>query len=187
MVKDKKITGIKSWPVDDRPREKLLKKGAVALSNSELLAILLRTGTQGTSAIDLLGPNLFYNSPMEACILICNKGKKKDRREKILFINAVNDVRRESAFSYLTDDNIAKIHKAFVRFKDIDGFAKVIPAPSILANNGNLNIALYVSNVQHKNGNGDIHLKDMVLAWQEGSKSLKNDMADLFKVLEKDI
>src|SRR3989338_4113454 len=48
-----KATGIKSWPEDDRPREKLLKKGAGALSNSELLAILLRTGTNGTSAIDL--------------------------------------------------------------------------------------------------------------------------------------
>src|SRR3990167_8998282 len=46
-------TGIKSWPLDDRPREKLLKKGAGALSNSELLAILLRTGTNGISAIDL--------------------------------------------------------------------------------------------------------------------------------------
>ena len=46
-------TGIKTWPEDDRPREKLLKKGAGALSNSELLVILLRTGTQGTSAIDL--------------------------------------------------------------------------------------------------------------------------------------
>jgi DNA repair protein RadC len=45
--------GIRSWPEDDRPREKLLKKGAGALSNSELLAILLRTGTAGTSAIDL--------------------------------------------------------------------------------------------------------------------------------------
>jgi DNA repair protein RadC len=48
-----KITGIKSWPEDDRPREKLLKRGAGALSNSELLAILLRTGVAGNSAIDL--------------------------------------------------------------------------------------------------------------------------------------
>ncbi len=53
MVKESKVTGIKTWPEDDRPREKLLKKGAGALSNSELLAILLRTGTNGTSAIDL--------------------------------------------------------------------------------------------------------------------------------------
>jgi DNA repair protein RadC len=44
---------IKNWPQDDRPREKLLKKGARTLSNSELLAILLRTGTPGISAIDL--------------------------------------------------------------------------------------------------------------------------------------
>jgi len=53
MTKKAKATGIKTWPEDDRPREKLLKKGAKALSNSELLAILLRTGTKGLSAIDL--------------------------------------------------------------------------------------------------------------------------------------
>ncbi len=53
MTKKAKATGIKTWPEDDRPREKLLKKGPRALSNSELLAILLRTGTNGTSAIDL--------------------------------------------------------------------------------------------------------------------------------------
>ena len=60
-TKEKKVLGqrkvyekaIKNWPEDDRPREKLLKKGAGALNNSELLAILLRTGTSGTSAIDL--------------------------------------------------------------------------------------------------------------------------------------
>jgi len=53
MAKASKATGIKTWPEDDRPREKLLKKGAKALSNSELLAILLRTGTNGSSAIDI--------------------------------------------------------------------------------------------------------------------------------------
>jgi len=46
-------SGIKNWPRDDRPREKLLRKGPTALSNSELLAILLRTGVKGVSAIDL--------------------------------------------------------------------------------------------------------------------------------------
>ncbi len=41
------------WPPDDRPRERLLQKGEKTLSNSELLAILLRTGTKGYSAVDL--------------------------------------------------------------------------------------------------------------------------------------
>jgi DNA repair protein RadC len=53
MTDKNKSAGIKSWPQDDRPREKLLKRGAGALSNSELLAILLRTGVAGASAIDL--------------------------------------------------------------------------------------------------------------------------------------
>ena len=44
---------ITDWPVDDRPREKLLSKGADALSDSELLAIFLRTGISGKSAVDL--------------------------------------------------------------------------------------------------------------------------------------
>lgn len=44
---------IKTWPSEDRPREKLLNKGPGALSNSELLAILLRTGSRGDSAVAL--------------------------------------------------------------------------------------------------------------------------------------
>jgi DNA repair protein RadC len=44
---------IRDWPSDERPREKLLEKGATALSDAELLAILLRTGTPGHSALDL--------------------------------------------------------------------------------------------------------------------------------------
>ncbi len=44
---------IKDWPYQDRPREKLLEKGAKALSDAELLAIFLRTGVKGSSALDL--------------------------------------------------------------------------------------------------------------------------------------
>ena len=44
---------IHDWPEDERPREKLLKRGASALSDAELLAIFLRTGTKGRTAIDL--------------------------------------------------------------------------------------------------------------------------------------
>jgi len=45
--------GIIDWPHDDRPREKLLRKGVEALSDAELVAILLRTGLGGKSAVDL--------------------------------------------------------------------------------------------------------------------------------------
>ncbi|MCS2608343.1 RadC family protein [Halomonas dongshanensis] len=45
--------GINHWPQDERPREKLLSRGAEALSDAELLAIFLRVGVQGRSAVDL--------------------------------------------------------------------------------------------------------------------------------------
>lgn len=44
---------IKSWPQSERPREKLLTQGAQSLSDAELLAIFLRTGIQGTSAVQM--------------------------------------------------------------------------------------------------------------------------------------
>ena len=44
---------ITDWPIDERPREKLLARGAPALSDAELLAIFLRVGVTGSSAVDL--------------------------------------------------------------------------------------------------------------------------------------
>lgn len=46
-------TSIKNWAIDDRPREKLLFKGAEMLSNSELLAILINNGSKEKSAVEL--------------------------------------------------------------------------------------------------------------------------------------
>jgi len=48
-----KTSGIKSWPLSERPREILIEKGSEALSDAELIAILLRGGTKGKSAIAL--------------------------------------------------------------------------------------------------------------------------------------
>jgi DNA repair protein RadC len=50
---NKPSTSIKNWAADDRPREKMLAKGAAALSNSELIAILINNGSKDKSAVDL--------------------------------------------------------------------------------------------------------------------------------------
>jgi DNA repair protein RadC len=47
------MSSIHDWPLAERPREKLLQLGAASLSNAELLAIFLRTGTRGRTAVDL--------------------------------------------------------------------------------------------------------------------------------------
>jgi DNA repair protein RadC len=53
MMENNKKLSIKEWALDDRPREKMIKKGIDALSNAELIAILFGTGTRNESAVEL--------------------------------------------------------------------------------------------------------------------------------------
>jgi type I restriction enzyme M protein len=92
-----------------------------------------------------LGPNLFYNSPMEACVVICRTAKPRERRGKILFINAVTEVSRERAQSFLSDTHIQRILSAYQAFRDEPGFTRVASREEIRARDGNLSIPLYVS------------------------------------------
>ncbi len=91
-----------------------------------------------------LGPNLFYNSPMEACVVVCRTQKPKNRRGKILFINAVNEVTRERAQSFLTNEHLQRVVRAYQEFKDEPGFTRVVPIEEIRAKEGSLNITLYI-------------------------------------------
>ena len=91
-----------------------------------------------------LGPNLFYNSPMESCIVVCNRRKAAARKDKVLFIDAVNEVTRERAQSFLKAEHQQRILDAFKSFADSPGFAKVATLVEIAANASNLSIPLYV-------------------------------------------
>lgn len=91
-----------------------------------------------------LGPNLFYNSPMEASILICNNNKKPDREGKIIFIDALNEVKREGANSFLDERNITKINNAYLKFEEVKNFSRVMTINEVLDNDGNLKVSQYI-------------------------------------------
>ena len=91
-----------------------------------------------------LGPNLFYNSPMESCIVICNRKKAASRRGKVIFIDAVNEVTRERAQSFLKPEHQQHILNAYQDFADTPGFAKVATVAEIGINAGSMSIPLYV-------------------------------------------
>jgi type I restriction enzyme M protein len=133
-----------------------------------------------------LGPNLFYGSPMEACILICRTGKPKERKDNVLFINAVNEVTRERSQSFLKPDHIERIVKAYRAFRDVDGFCKVATRHEIRANHANLNIPLYV----RMNGNGKAATRETltqaIAEWHHSSRDLQSSLESLVKQLETD-
>lgn len=128
-----------------------------------------------------LGPNLFYNSPMEACLLITKTNKEVNKKGKVLIINAVKEVRQDKNIAFLEPQHIERIYQAYKAFQDQSGFCKVVSIDEVLNHNASLNMALYVSNVN--NQEAKVSLDEALVNWTQSSTELKKSMEDLFKVL----
>lgn len=132
-----------------------------------------------------LGPNLFYNSPMEACIVVCRMKKPPERAGEVLFIDAVDQVTRERAQSFLEPQHVDRIVQACEAFEDVDGFAKVATLDEIRSKDSNLSIARYVRKANGTpNGDGDVPLAAVLSEWQASSLELRESMEQLFQTLE---
>lgn len=129
-----------------------------------------------------IGKNLFFNSPMDACIVICRTKKSIERRGKVLFINARDEVTRKNAESYLEDSHIEKIASVYHEFKVVNGFSAVADVETILHNDGKLSIALYVTNA----GDGDLKKQsfdDAIAEWMTGYAEMRETYDALCNML----
>lgn len=95
-----------------------------------------------------VGKNLFYNSPMEACILICRSKKQHNRKGRVLFIDGRKYVTRQGTESFLTPEQIGSIAQAYVDFESQPGFSFVANVQEITQNDFSLAINMYVSQQQ---------------------------------------
>lgn len=129
-----------------------------------------------------LGPNLFYNAPMEACILFCNKNKSLQMQNKVIFINAVKEVTRKNAESYLEDFHIQKILSAFREKNDIPKFKSTIDISAIAENNFDISIQKYVFIDEIVSEN--ISLDKAIRLWQASKSNLCNEYNSLLKLIQ---
>ena len=128
-----------------------------------------------------LGPNLFYNSPMESCVVVLRMNKPKNRRKKLLFINGVKEVNRERAFSFLSDGNLGTLVDAYFEPEKHGDISRLVDISEIRENLHNLSIPLYI----HKRVSEDEQdLESTIEAWQVGRVELKKQSKKLFKALE---
>lgn len=97
-----------------------------------------------------LGPGLFYNSAMEACVVISRSRKPKSRRGKFLLIDAVAEIARDRAQSFLRSEHQDRILSAYRAFEPETGFAAVVSVEEVLARHGSLSIPLYVQKLRRQ-------------------------------------
>jgi type I restriction enzyme M protein len=132
-----------------------------------------------------LGPNLFYNSPMEACIVICRTKKAVAQQGKVLFIDAVHEVAREHALSFLKPEHQERIVKAYLAFADQSGFAAIASTAEIVGKDGNLSIPHYVNRTADLAGNGgDGDLRSMWTAFDASGREFWQQMDALVDMLD---
>jgi type I restriction enzyme M protein len=135
-----------------------------------------------------LGAGLFYNAPMEAVVITLRSQKLAKRRGKVLFINAVNDVAREQAQSFLRDAHQQKILDAYEAFADQDGFAVVATLDQIAAKGYTLAIPQYVAGT---NGNGltstqNIDVDEAVELWREATEHARAALESVVSLLRQE-
>lgn len=131
-----------------------------------------------------LAPNLFFNSPMEACIVICRTNKDAKKRGQVLFIDALKEVTRKNAESYLEDSHIGKIAQAYEKYVDQEGFAKIASIEEIKTNKYKLSIPLYVKlDNNTENADESISIAELSDSWLKGSKELRKTYSELLEML----
>lgn len=129
-----------------------------------------------------LGPNLFYNSPMEACIIICNKNKTSEMKNRILMINAVHEVIRKNGESLLLDKHIEKISSTYHEKREIEGFSKVTSLDEIKEKDYNLNISLYAYKGSLEISEEVLH-DDAIESWQNSAALTKQAYNELMALI----
>ncbi|WP_437331088.1 type I restriction-modification system subunit M [Sorangium sp. So ce381] len=134
-----------------------------------------------------LGPNLFYNSPMEACVIFCRSKKPPKKRGKVLLIDAVNEIARERAMSFLRPEHQQRIEAAYDAFVDQEGFAKVATIEDIAAHGFSLSIPLYVKRAMAATASAEgeaARLREAWEAWETSGRAFWRQMDAIVDMLD---
>jgi type I restriction enzyme M protein len=123
-----------------------------------------------------LGPDLFYNASMESCIMILNQNKKN--KEKVLFIDALDQVKRLGNKNYLSENNLKEIFDTYSNFKTKKGISYLATKKEIIKNGNLLRISLYIKNNSLEKIS-TIH--DSIDDWKKSRDDLIKSLDDPFK------
>jgi type I restriction enzyme M protein len=163
------------WPhgILFRDSEKLIRK---KLIESDLI-----------EAVIGLGPNLFYNSPMESCLLVCRTNKPIERKGKVIFINAVEELKLSSTVSMLEPKHIKKIYETYRDYSETDHFSIIVNNQIILDDHdSNLNIPLYVQPLSQKtslNNITELSIEHQLKDWKSQSDELDTKVNNILEEL----
>jgi type I restriction enzyme M protein len=130
-----------------------------------------------------LGPNLFYGTSLAACILVFRRRKTKDRKKKVLILDASRELKKGRAHNELLPEHVERIHGWYRAYKDVEGVARVVTLDDIVANDHNLNIPRYV---EPKNEREVLTVEEAMTRLQESATAAFSAEEKLVAILKRE-
>ncbi len=119
-----------------------------------------------------IGPNIFYGTQLAACVMVFKHKKEDHKKDKVLFIDASDQVRVGRAQNYLEPKNVQQIFEWYSEYKDVENYVKVVSMAEMKENDYNLNIPLYVEKIIEDNlPTVEEALADLKTAWKDSLKA----------------
>jgi type I restriction enzyme M protein len=148
------------------PHGALFRKGAEGRIRKHLLEKDLLECVIG------LGSNIFYGTQLAACIMVFKSEKPTEKKNKVLFIDASEQIRKGRAQNFLEPEHVTRIFQWKQDFIDVKNCVKVATIAEIEENDFNLNIPLYVEKIIEDNlPSVEEALADLRNAWNESLKA----------------
>ena len=114
-----------------------------------------------------LGPNVFYGAQLAACVMVFKQNKDADKKGKVLFIDASDQIRVGRAQNYLEPEHVQQIYSWLQDYADVENYVKVATHADLKENDFNLNIPLYVEKIIEDNlPTVEEAMADLKTAWQ---------------------
>lgn len=118
------------------------------------------------------GPNIFYGTQLAACIMVFRAKKPPARRNKVLFLDASEQIRVGRAQNFLKKEHVERIYGWYRKGEDVENHVKLASMEDIAENDYNLNIPLYVEKIIEDDLQTVTEaLADLKTAWKECQKA----------------
>ncbi|WP_440879127.1 type I restriction-modification system subunit M [Vibrio natriegens] len=115
-----------------------------------------------------LGPNIFYGTQLAACVMVFKQNKPEEKKGKVLFIDASDQIRVGRAQNFLEPNHVQQIYDWYQGYVDVENYVKVATMEDLKENDFNLNIPLYVEKIIEDNlPSVEEAMADLKQAWQE--------------------
>ncbi|PML09888.1 type I restriction-modification system subunit M [Vibrio lentus] len=115
-----------------------------------------------------LGPNVFYGTQLAACVMVFKQNKPADKKGKVMFIDASDQIRVGRAQNFLEPNHVQQIYDWYHAYQDVENYVKVASMDELKENDFNLNIPLYVEKIIEDNlPSVEEAMADLKQAWQE--------------------